>query len=177
MKRRREPETAKIDSLTHDGRGIAAIAGKKVFVPGALPGEEVRILRRKIRRGHDEADLLEVLKPSAERVVPRCEVFGICGGCALQHIDAADQRQMKQKSLKDSLERIGGVSAERWLPPVFDESGENSWQYRRRARLAVRDVAAKGRVLVGFKERRAAMVTDMHRCEVLAPPLGDLVDP
>ncbi|HEX5764723.1 MAG TPA: TRAM domain-containing protein, partial [Woeseiaceae bacterium] len=163
MKRRREPETAKIDSLTHDGRGIAAIAGKKVFVPGALPGEEVRILRRKIRRGHDEADLLEVLKPSAERVVPRCEVFGICGGCALQHIDAADQRQMKQKSLKDSLERIGGVSAERWLPPVFDESGENSWQYRRRARLAVRDVAAKGRVLVGFKERGAAMVTDMHR--------------
>jgi 23S rRNA (uracil1939-C5)-methyltransferase len=177
MTRRREPETATIDSLTHDGRGIAAIAGKKVFVPGALPGEEVRILRRKIRRGHDEAELLEILKASAERVVPRCEAFGVCGGCALQHVDAAVQRQMKQKSLKDNLERIGGVSPERWLPPVFDVSAEGSWQYRRRARLAVRDVPAKGRVLVGFKERRAALVTDMHRCEVLAPPLNDLVDP
>src|SRR5690606_34286505 len=128
----------------------------------ALPGEEVRLLRRKIRRGHDEADLLEVVKPSPERVLPRCEVFGICGGCALQHIGATEQREMKQKSLKDSLERIGGVTPERWLPPVFDPAADANWQYRRRARLAVRDVAAKGRVLVGFKEKRAALVTDMH---------------
>jgi 23S rRNA (uracil1939-C5)-methyltransferase len=177
MTRRREPETATIDSLTHDGRGIAAIAGKKVFVPGALPGEEVRILRRKIRRGHDEADLLEILTPSPDRVVPRCAAFGICGGCAMQHVDAVQQREIKQKSLKDSLERIGRVSPTRWLPPVFDVAAEGSWQYRRRARLAVRDVAAKGRVLVGFKEKRAAIVTDMHRCEVLSPPLGGLVDP
>jgi 23S rRNA (uracil1939-C5)-methyltransferase len=177
MTRRREPETARIDSLTHDGRGIAAIAGKKIFVPGALPGEEVRVLRRKIRRGHDEADLLEVLAPSPERVEPRCEAFGICGGCALQHIDAAKQREIKQKSLKDSLERIGSVSPGRWLPPLYEAEEEGAWQYRRRARLAVRDVAAKGRVLVGFKERGAAMVTDMHRCEVLSPPLGELIDP
>src|SRR5690606_31555287 len=177
MTRRREPETARIDSLTHDGRGIAAIAGKKIFVPGALPGEEVRILRRKIRRGHDEADLLEVLVPSPGRVKPRCEAFGICGGCALQHVAAVEQREIKQKSLKDSLERIGNVSPDRWLPPLFDVAEEGAWRYRRRARLAVRDVAAKGRVLVGFKERRAAIVTDMHRCEVLSPPLGELIDP
>lgn len=177
MTRRREPEIARIDSLTHDGRGIAAIAGKKIFVPGALPGEEVRVLRRKIRRGHDEADLLEVLVPSPERVEPRCEAFGICGGCALQHIDAAKQREIKQKSLKDSLERIGSVSPNRWLPPAYEAEEEGAWQYRRRARLAVRDVAAKGRVLVGFKERGASMVTDMHRCEVLSPPLGELIDP
>jgi 23S rRNA (uracil1939-C5)-methyltransferase len=175
--RRREPETATIEALTHDGRGIAAIEGKKVFVPGALPGEQVRIARRKIRRGHDEADLVEILEPSTARVVPRCAAFGVCGGCALQHVDAADQRGIKQKSLKDSLERIGGVTPERWLEPIFDPAPDAEWEYRRRARLAVRDVAAKGRVLVGFRERRAALVTDMHRCEVLAPPLGRLIDP
>jgi 23S rRNA (uracil1939-C5)-methyltransferase len=174
---RREPETATIDALTHDGRGIAAIAGKKVFVPGGLPGEQVRILRRKIRRGYDEADLLGVLTASPDRVVPKCAAFGICGGCSLQHLTAADQRAIKQKSLADSLERIGGVRPDRWLEPVFDPEPGADWQYRRRARLAVRDVAGKGRVLVGFRERRAPLVTDMHRCEVLAPPLGTLIDP
>ena len=166
-----------IDALTHDGRGIASVSGKKVFVPGALPGEEARIVRRKIRRRHDEADLQELLTASAERVKPRCAVFGICGGCALQHVGAVEQRALKQRSLEDSLKRIGGVAPDRWLPPVFAASEEGNWQYRRRARLAVQDVAGKGRVLVGFKERRAAKVTDMHRCEVLSPPLGELVNP
>jgi len=174
---RREPETATIDALTHDGRGIAAIAGKKVFVPGVLPGEHVRILRRKIRRGYDEADLLGILSPSPDRVVPRCAAFGVCGGCSLQHVTAGDQRAIKQKSLADSLQRIGGVTPDRWLDPVFDPAPGADWQYRRRARLAVRDVAGKGRVLVGFRERRAPLVTDMHRCEVLAPPLAGLIDP
>jgi 23S rRNA (uracil1939-C5)-methyltransferase len=174
---RREPETATIDALTHDGRGIAAIAGKKVFVPGVLPGEQVRILRRKTRRGYDEAELLCILSPSPDRVVPRCAAFGVCGGCSLQHMTAGDQRAVKQKSLADSLQRIGGVTPDRWLDPVFDPAPGADWQYRRRARLAVRDVAGKGRVLVGFRERRAPIVTDMHRCEVLAPPLGGLIDP
>ncbi|HWM27111.1 MAG TPA: 23S rRNA (uracil(1939)-C(5))-methyltransferase RlmD [Woeseiaceae bacterium] len=174
---RRNPESATIDAVTHDGRGIAAIDGKKVFVAGALPGEQVRILRRKIRRGYDEADLLEVEAPSPERIMPRCDAFGICGGCALQHVAPADQRKMKEKSLRDSLERIGNVSPARWLAPVFDPDHEGAWRYRRRARLAVREVAAKGRVLVGFRERRAPIVTDMHRCEVLSAPLDGLIDP
>lgn len=163
--------------MTHDGRGIATIAGKKVFVPGALPGEQVRMVRRKIRRGYDEADLLNIVAPSAERIEPRCAAFGVCGGCALQHVDAASQRAMKQQSLADSLARIGGVAPARWLDPLFDPAHDAGWKYRRRARLAVRDVSAKGRVLVGFRERRAPLVTDMHRCEVLAAPLGELIDP
>lgn len=177
MTRRPEPETATIDAVTHDGRGIAALEGKKVFVPGVLPGEFVRILRRKRRRGYDEAELLDILEPSPERVTPRCRAFGVCGGCALQHVAAEDQRTLKQRSLKDSLERIGGVTPERWLPPIFDPGAEAGWGYRRRARLAVRDVAGKGRVLVGFRERRAPLVADMHRCEVLVPPLDGLIDP
>lgn len=176
-KRRREPETALIESVTHDGRGIAAVSGKKVFVAGALEGEEVRFIRRRRRRNYDEAELLQVMQPSAARIEPRCAAFGRCGGCSLQHIPETDQRAIKQQTLSDNLERIGKVTPETWLPPLFDESTDGAWHYRRRARLAVRDVPGKNRVLVGFRERHAPYVTDMHRCEILGHPVAGLIDP
>ena len=176
-RRRREPETARIESATHDGRGIAALKGKKVFVSGALPGETVRFQRRKRRRNFDEAELLEVLEPSSARIQPRCAVYGTCGGCSLQHSSDAEQRRIKQRALADNLQRIGQVEPERWLEPIYDDSADGNWNYRRRARLAVKDVAGKGRVLVGFRERHAPLLTDMHRCEVLAKPVDDLIDP
>lgn len=169
----REPETARIDAATHDGRGIAATDGKKVFVAGALVGETVRFVRRKRRRNFDEAELLEVIEPSPERVAPRCEAYGRCGGCSLQHVSPERQRTIKAETLKDNLERIGRVAPGRWLEPLAGEP----WLYRRRARLAVKSVAAKGRVLVGFRERHAAFVTDMQRCEVLVEPVDALIAP
>jgi len=172
-RRSREPEVARIDSVTHDGRGIAAVEGKKVFVAGALTGEQVRFQRRKSRRNFDEAELLEVLEPSAERIQARCAAFGRCGGCSLQHVSDAQQRAIKSQTLRDNLERIGRVSAETWLEPSIGPG----WNYRRRARLAVKDVHAKGRVLVGFRERHAPFITDMHRCEILAEPVDALIDP
>lgn len=171
-RRRREPETARITSVTHDGRGIADTSGKKVFVAGALAGEEVRYVRRKSRRKFDEAELLEIIQASPERVAARCEVFGRCGGCALQHISAEQQRDIKFQTLRDNLERIGNVQPERWLEALTGPE----WNYRRRARLAVKNVGGKGRVLVGFRERHAPFITDMHRCEVLAAPVDGLLD-
>ncbi len=171
-RRRREPETAEIVAATHDGRGIAAGDGKKVFVAGALEGETVRFIRRKSRRNFDEAELLEVIEASPERVEANCDAFGRCGGCSLQHVTPEQQRAIKEQTLRDNLERIGRVEPEEWLPPMTGPV----WNYRRRARLAVKDVAAKGRALVGFRERLAPFITDMHRCEVLAEPLDGLIE-
>jgi len=171
-KKRREPETATIESATHDGRGIAAVSGKKVFVAGALPGETVEFIRRKSRRNFDEAELLQVIEPSSDRIDAKCEAFGRCGGCSLQHVSEDYQRSIKQQTLKDNLERIGKVEPKSWLEPMTGPV----WGYRRRARLAVKDVPAKGRVLVGFRERHAPFITDMHRCEVLASPVDGLLD-
>lgn len=171
------PETVRIDGVSHDGRGIAAVDGKKVFVPDVLKGEEVRILRRRRRRNYDEAELLEVLRPASGRSTPRCAVFGTCGGCWLQHVSPEEQRRIKQTALRDSLERIGGVAPVRWLEPVADDTPEGSWNYRRRARLAVKYVPGKSRVLVGFRERAKPFVTDMDRCEVLAAPVDGLIEP
>ncbi|MGI9272918.1 MAG: 23S rRNA (uracil(1939)-C(5))-methyltransferase RlmD [Woeseiaceae bacterium] len=171
-RRKREPETARINAATHDGRGIADVTGKKVFVGGALQGEEVRFVRRKSKRNFDEAELLEILEPSSDRIQARCEAYGRCGGCALQHVSDEHQRAIKFQTLKDNLERIGGVAPEEWLEPIVAPS----WNYRRRARLAVKHVPGKGRVLVGFRERHAPFITDMHRCEVLAKPVDGLID-
>ncbi|MGI9203005.1 MAG: 23S rRNA (uracil(1939)-C(5))-methyltransferase RlmD [Woeseiaceae bacterium] len=176
-RKKREPETARIDSVTHDGKGIAAVAGKKVFVPGALEGETVVLQRRKRRKNYDEAQLLEVLERSDARIEPRCAAFGVCGGCTLQHLSASDQRSIKERALRDNLQRIGQVEPGRWLDPLFAGGESGGWSYRRRARLAVKDVAAKGRVLVGFREAHAPYVCDMHRCEVLSAPVGELIDP
>ncbi len=134
-------------------------------------------MRRKRHRNYDDAELVDVLSAAPSRVQPRCRVFGVCGGCSLQHVAAADQRQIKEQSLRDNISRIGRTEPLHWLPPVFDGSIEGGWRYRRRARLAVKDVAAKGRVLVGFRERHAPYVTNMHRCEVLATPVDSLIDP
>ncbi|MDH4046770.1 MAG: 23S rRNA (uracil(1939)-C(5))-methyltransferase RlmD [Gammaproteobacteria bacterium] len=177
MAKKREPETARIDAVTHDGRGIAAVTGKKVFVAGALPGEVVRFNRRKRRRNYDEAELVEVLEPSPSRIEPRCAVYGVCGGCSLQHVSAHEQRAIKERSLRDNMQRIGRAEPDTWLPPLFDASDDGGWRYRRRARLAVKDVPAKGRVLVGFRERHAPYITNMHRCEILAAPVDALIDP
>ncbi len=172
-----EAETARIASATYDGRGIAALPGKKLFIAGALPGEVVRFRRRKRRRNRDEAELLEVLESSRARTEPRCAVYGTCGGCWLQHTTLEEQRDIKRHALHESLVRVGRVEPEQWLAPIGDDSNNGAWHYRRRARLAVKDVSGKGRVLVGFRERHAPYITDMHRCEILAKPVDGLIDP
>lgn len=162
-----------IESLAHDGRGIGRVNGKTVFVHGALPGEVVQVQVRRRRKDFDEGEALAVLSSAAERVTPRCAHFGVCGGCALQHLDPAAQIRAKEKTLLDNLARIGKVAPSRVLPPLTGPV----WGYRRRARLGVKYVKKKGRVLVGFRERETPFIADLRRCEVLAPKAGLLLEP
>jgi 23S rRNA (uracil1939-C5)-methyltransferase len=161
---------ADVVDLAHDGRGVARDAGKAVFIDGALPGEHVRYRIFKRRRQLDEAGLVEILSPSPDRVVPRCAHFGICGGCSLQHLSAPAQLQAKQRQLLDNLERIGRVIPERVLAPLRGPA----WAYRRRARLGVKYVHKKGRVLAGFREREKPYIADIRRCEIMPEPLATL---
>ncbi|MFO7285590.1 MAG: 23S rRNA (uracil(1939)-C(5))-methyltransferase RlmD [Gammaproteobacteria bacterium] len=162
---------ATIVDLTHDGRGVADVDGRRVFVADALPTERVVIAPRRKRRRFTEAELVRIVEPAASRVTPPCEVFGRCGGCALQHLDYPAQVRFKQKVVEDAFARIAGVSPDEWLEPIVGRE----WNYRRRARLGVKYVDAKERVLVGFRERAAPYITDMARCPVLVPPMDTLV--
>jgi 23S rRNA (uracil1939-C5)-methyltransferase len=165
-------ETADIASLDHEGRGVARIAGKAVFVSGALPGESVVLRRVRRRRSYDEAIVVEVLRPAPERVTPRCAHFGVCGGCSLQHLDHAAQLVAKQRIVAEELARVGGVRPEQWLAPLAGPA----WSYRRRARLGCKFVDRKGRALVGFRERGRPLLAELKRCEVLAEPVGGLLE-
>ena len=164
-------ETADVESLDHEGRGVAHVAGKAVFVDGALPGERVSFRRTRRQRRYDEAVTVEVLSASPERVAPRCPHFGTCGGCSLQHLAHEAQLAAKGRAVAEALERIGGVAPGRWLPPLAGPA----WSYRRRARLGAKFVDKKGRVLVGFRERGSPLLADLASCAVLAAPAGGLV--
>jgi 23S rRNA (uracil1939-C5)-methyltransferase len=166
----------RIHGLTHEGHGVADVDGKRVFVPGALPAEQVLIRTHRRRRRYADAELVDIVDASQSRVPAHCDYFGRCGGCALQHMSYAAQIEFKENAVRDALVRIGGVEPRLWLEPVTGPQ----WNYRRRARLGVKHVDGKGRVLVGFRERAAPLITDMRRCPVLVPPfdsaIGDLAD-
>jgi 23S rRNA (uracil1939-C5)-methyltransferase len=166
-----QPERVTVEGLSHDGRGVARILGKAMFVPGALPGEDVLIRRGRRHSRFDEAELVEVIGRSADRVTPRCAHYGVCGGCCLQHASPELQRRAKETALLDELERSARVRPDAVLPALASEP----WGYRRRARLGAKYVTNKGRVLVGFREHGAPLVTDSQRCEVLAPEVGPLL--
>jgi 23S rRNA (uracil1939-C5)-methyltransferase len=163
-------QEADVVDLAHDGRGIARVDGKAVFIEGALPAERVRFRVMKRRRQMDEAGLVDVLIASPDRVVPRCAHFGVCGGCSLQHLSPAAQLAAKQSQLLDNLQRIGNVQPAQVLAPLRGPE----WAYRRRARLGVKYVHKKGRVLAGFREREKPYIADIKRCEVLLSPLATL---
>lgn len=167
-----QDELGEVLALNHDGDGIVK-TGKTVFIPGVLPGETVRFTRKRKHRQYDEGQLEAVIVPAADRITPACPHFGVCGGCALQHVKPEAQLAAKQAELADGLERIARVAPARWLEPLRGEP----WNYRRRARLSARYVRKKGRSLVGFRERSAPYVAEIDSCRILVAPFDALVAP
>jgi len=141
------------------------------FVAGALPDETVEVQRVNRSRKFDLGKVLNVIEASPYRVEPPCPVFDNCGGCALQHLDSEQQILYKQKQLMDNLERIGKVTPNEVLPPLKTATTG----YRRRARLGVRYVHKKSRVLIGFREKFSNYITDMPSCLILDKRINALL--
>ena len=164
----KEPVQAYITDLTHEGKGVARVDGKTVFIDRALPGEEVEFIYSRKRRNYDEGRLHQVLKMSDQRIEAQCQHFDICGGCSLQHVGNDFQIQLKQNILVENLKRIGHVEADSIRAPVLGPQ----WGYRRKARLGVKYVQKKEKVLIGFREKGSSLLADLSRCEVLHPSVG-----
>jgi 23S rRNA (uracil1939-C5)-methyltransferase len=163
----------KITKLSHEGRGIGHDNGKTQFVMNALPDEEVTIQKLKKHSKYDEAIAIEILEKSPERVTPPCSHFLVCGGCSLQHLDPHAQIVFKENQLKEQLQHFGHCEAKEIMPPLqADVLG-----YRRKARLGVKYVAKKNKVLVGFRELNGRYLADIHHCPVLHPQFGNLIEP
>ena len=166
-------EVLDIESLDLEARGIAHRDGKVVFVEGGLLGERVEagIVRRK--PSYEKARTGRVLRASSQRVTPRCPHFGVCGGCAMQHLAPQAQVAIKQRALEDAFGHIGRLAPKVVLPPMHGPY----WGYRYRARLSVRLVPRKGGVLVGFRERHSSYVADMSECHVMPRHVSDMLVP
>jgi len=162
---------ALIESIDHEGVGVAHVDGKVTFIDGGVTGESVLFTRRRSRGNFDLGSVTQGLRERPQRVTARCAYFGNCGGCAMQHVESFAQVAAKQRVLEDNLARLGKVTPEQVLPPIVGPA----WGYRNRARLSVHYVAKKGGVLVGFHERRSSFVADTMSCEVLPPAVSALV--
>jgi 23S rRNA (uracil1939-C5)-methyltransferase len=160
-----------IESLDHEGRGIAHAEGKVIFIEGALTGERVTYTSYRKKNNYEQAKVERILKQSFMRVQPKCPVFGVCGGCSMQHLEPGAQVAVKQRVLEDNLQRIGKVRPEVMLPPIYGQP----WGYRQRARLSVRHVLKKDKTLVGFREQNGKYVADMQHCEILTPKIASLL--
>ncbi len=165
--------TLEVTDLSYEGQGIAHHNGRAVFIGGALPGESVTVQLLKHRKGIQEAVLNEVIRPSPDRVEPKCQHYQFCGGCVEQHLDPQQQLQFKQTQLLENMARVGKVEVPEILPPLQ----ARIWNYRRRARLGARYVFQKNRTLVGFRERSNSKLADIQRCVVLHEPLDTLIEP
>jgi 23S rRNA (uracil1939-C5)-methyltransferase len=176
-RRRKAPPTeefnAHIRSLSHEGRGIATVEERTTFISNALPGEEVNFLYNKLSKKYAEGRAVEIVQASPERVTPKCDYFGLCGGCSLQHMDAQGQLDLKQSTLIEQLTHFAGTQAESILPPLLGPL----YGYRNKARLGVRYVTKKESVLVGFREQQSRYLANMNHCEVLNPRVGQLITP
>lgn len=171
-RRKRLPEETlelEIESLSHEGRGIAHIDGKVVFVDFALPGEIVEFKYTRCSKNFDEGRAINVIRASADRVEPVCEHFGVCGGCSMQHQAHEAQIQSKQDSLMQQFEHAAHTQPNIILPPLRGPV----IHYRQKARLGVKYVHKKGKVLVGFREKGNAFLADLSRCPVLHESVGE----
>lgn len=171
-KNRKPPEgvfDAAIESLSHDGRGIARLNGKTTFIENALPGEQVRFRYAFQRRRFDEGRAEEIVNPAEFRVLPPCKHADVCGGCSLQHLHPDEQIRRKQQTLAEQLKHFGGLVPERWLEPLT----ASVTGYRGKARVGIKHVIKHGRSFVGFREKRNNLLVDIDRCEVLLPAFGE----
>lgn len=162
-------EPAQIHALSHDGRGIATIQNKTTFLAGSLPQESITYRIHQKRPTFMEGEAVEILTPSPERVTPPCPHFGVCGGCSLQHMSLSLQTSMKEKTLLEQLTHFGKVTPAHVLAPL-QSAGTG---YRRKARLGVKFVIKKDKLLVGFREKSSRYLADLTRCVVLHPEVGE----
>jgi 23S rRNA (uracil1939-C5)-methyltransferase len=174
-----EENVIDILSLDAEGRGVGHLinpdgsAGKVIFVEGALPGERVLFTTLRKKKSWEAARMVQLLRESALRVTPGCAYFGVCGGCAMQHLEAGAQVAIKQRVLEDNLWHIGRVRPRQVLRPIYGPY----WGYRYKARLSVNYVPKKGGILVGFNERRSRFVVDMTYCRILPKHISDMLVP
>ncbi|MCL1816175.1 MAG: 23S rRNA (uracil(1939)-C(5))-methyltransferase RlmD [Clostridiales bacterium] len=164
----KQNEEIKISGLTSLGDGVGRHNGLTVFVPGALPGETVRISPARLKKNYARADLIEILESAPERISPLCPVYNSCGGCCLQHLDYNEQLLHKQQWLADALQRLGGLTLE--VKPTI--AAKAATGYRNRVQLHAKWQGSQFKL--GFYKQGSHELTEGGHCLLMRPILAQL---
>lgn len=151
--------TGTVSSIAFGGSGVIRHEGKVIFVPFVLPGEQVEFEITQSKKSHAFGHLLKVLNASPDRITPKCEYYGRCGGCQLQHANYDAQLKIKQQLVEDALVRIGKLTNPNIKPII---GTEHQWAYRRRIKLHKRGD------LVGFIAIDGHSFVPITHCEIFS---------
>ncbi|QBZ84262.1 23S rRNA (uracil(1939)-C(5))-methyltransferase RlmD [Hydrogenovibrio crunogenus] len=161
--------TVKIETLSHDGRGVGRLNGKAIFVEEAVPGDvvEVRITDR--QPSYEEAEIVRLMEPSEERVEAFCPHYDTCGGCQLQHLSIDGQRKWKASHFYTALSKALNMKACQIDPPLTGQD----YAYRRRARLVLGKNKTDKEARFGFRAKGSNDIVDIEQCPLLTPALNE----
>jgi 23S rRNA (uracil1939-C5)-methyltransferase len=159
------PFVVDIEKLVHGGEGLARLDGQVILTPFVLPGEKVSLKTSRVKTGLLRGTISEIITPAPERVTPRCEYFGSCGGCHLQHAGYEFQLVQKQNILRETLQRLAGFTYESEIPCVSAEP----WGYRNRVQLHFKNRKS------GFHKAGSNEIQAISHCHIAAPILVEAI--
>ncbi|WP_142415128.1 23S rRNA (uracil(1939)-C(5))-methyltransferase RlmD [Hathewaya massiliensis] len=153
-----------IESMGFQGEGVAKVNNFTVFIPGAIVGEKVRAKILKIEKKFAFGKVVETIKNSPSRKVPRCGIYERCGGCNLQHISYEGQLEYKRNRVMDTLNRIGKVND----VIIHHTIGmKEPYSYRNKVQLPVGESNNPNNpVSIGFYQQRSHNIIDMNVCYI-----------
>ncbi len=163
-----DPIEVTVETVANDGCAYTADGKQAVF--GALPFEKVIAVPVARKRKRLYMRTTEVLTPSSHRVTPLCKAAAFCGGCSFQHASHSYQLELKQAQVQQAF---GEIAPRDWMEPI----SASPYGYRTKARLGVKYVDKKGRVLVGFREKMKPYIADIDNCPILVEPVSGLIEP
>ncbi|WP_416828888.1 23S rRNA (uracil(1939)-C(5))-methyltransferase RlmD [Ectobacillus polymachus] len=147
------------EDMTHEGAGVAKINGYPIFVPNGLPGEQAEVKVIKVNKNFAFGRLIELKTESPYRQEPPCPVYKQCGGCQMQHMTYEGQLKMKEKQVRDVMQRIGKLTNVS-IHPVLGM--EEPWSYRNKAQVPIGESEAG--LIAGFYRKGTHDIIDMNKC-------------
>lgn len=160
-----EPVTVEIEKLVYGGEGLARVDGQVLLVPFVLPGERVSVIPHRVKTGLLRGSSLQILEAASERTTPRCEYFANCGGCHYQHAQYAFQLEQKRAILRETLQRLGGITYENDIHLI----SADPWYYRNRIQLHFDCGQA------GFRRAESHELCAITHCEISSPVLNEVI--
>jgi 23S rRNA (uracil1939-C5)-methyltransferase len=157
-----------ITRLSDDGRGIATLNGKTVFIENALPNEIVDVTFTNEKSNFCEAFANTIKNKSSHRCLPKCRHYDVCGGCHLQHLTLKEQQDFKLQNVLSRLMHVGKIVPDNILPTITG----GDYYYRQRVRLSV--VQLNNKILLGFRKKNSKALVDINECAVMAEPFFQL---